>query len=355
MKYYLGLLCLSTKSYAALSNENGDIITFINAPPLTLQVDPQLRNHLYETINQLSINLGINYDDLIKNIKYSCISMSGLYTENSKKVIMQILFQLGFSKINNIVLCENGHAHLATELLSHGGVVRAGTGSLVFIRSKYLCDTPIRVDGWGSLLGDDGSGYDLGRKCLRVLFKAEDKRKPGSSILKNRVLDYIGLNSKINDIYDLVQWHYDIRYTVGWRSSISNLAVPLREAAENDKDPLAYKIMMSGINSLIDSFNTAIELMQSKNKGENTESIPLILHGGLFNNSKIYNSQFRKYLSELPPSNIDFKVIKPELNSVVGCLALAISRNEFIDKTCRYHCVLRESATRLKIFYNKHN
>lgn len=51
----------------------------------------------------------------------------------------------------------------------------AGTGAIT-----YICSTEgfLRVSGWGPLLGDEGSGYDLGLRAVRLACRMYDGREP---------------------------------------------------------------------------------------------------------------------------------------------------------------------------------
>ena len=51
----------------------------------------------------------------------------------------------------------------------------AGTGSITYICSL---EGHLRVGGWGPLLGDEGSGYDLGLQALRLACRMHDGRAP---------------------------------------------------------------------------------------------------------------------------------------------------------------------------------
>jgi len=59
-----------------------------------------------------------------------------------------------------------------------GALLLVGTGSLVFARDEN--GEPLRAGGWGSLLGDDGSGTSLGRAALRALLAALDGGPPSA-------------------------------------------------------------------------------------------------------------------------------------------------------------------------------
>ena len=57
--------------------------------------------------------------------------------------------------------------------IDDGIVAIAGTGSSVFARVNGVMN---QVGGWGFLLGDEGSGYDLGRRALTAALRAHDGR-----------------------------------------------------------------------------------------------------------------------------------------------------------------------------------
>lgn len=59
-----------------------------------------------------------------------------------------------------------------------GALLLVGTGSLVFARTDE--GETVRAGGWGSLLGDDGSGAALGRAALRGLLAALDGGPPSA-------------------------------------------------------------------------------------------------------------------------------------------------------------------------------
>ena len=63
-----------------------------------------------------------------------------------------------------------------------GVVIAAGTGTIGLASdAKGRCE---RVDGWGSTLGDDGSGYAVARAGLRAAFRSVDGRGGGSKALR---------------------------------------------------------------------------------------------------------------------------------------------------------------------------
>ena len=87
-----------------------------------------------------------------------------------------------------LVALEAGEVHishdarliLATAGLHSGIAVVAGTGSSVFGLAPD--GREVSVGGWGHLLGDEGSGYDIGRQALRAVTQASDGRGPRTGL-----------------------------------------------------------------------------------------------------------------------------------------------------------------------------
>ena len=94
-------------------------------------------------------------------------------------------------------------------------VLVAGTGSISmsYRREENLFTRVGRAGGWGRLLGDDGSGYGLGREGLRIaLAAAEDLKLAGESDeprvqvdeLAIKIFEYMTELHPGNDKYDLL-------------------------------------------------------------------------------------------------------------------------------------------------------
>ncbi len=73
-----------------------------------------------------------------------------------------------------------------------GVALIAGTGS--FCWGRNVAGQTARVGGWGYLLGDEGSGYDLAVQALRLATQTADGRAGRTAILR-AVLDHWGLEA----------------------------------------------------------------------------------------------------------------------------------------------------------------
>ena len=61
-----------------------------------------------------------------------------------------------------------------------GVVVIAGTGSIAYGRNER--NQAARAGGWGYMLGDEGSGYWIGRAALRAVLREADRRGPATQL-----------------------------------------------------------------------------------------------------------------------------------------------------------------------------
>lgn len=82
-----------------------------------------------------------------------------------------------------------------------GMILISGTGSVCFGRNEE--GTLFRAGGWGHLIGDEGSGYALGRDCLTAILEAFDGRGP-KTVLTEMVFEALLLK----DPYEMIDWTY---------------------------------------------------------------------------------------------------------------------------------------------------
>jgi N-acetylglucosamine kinase-like BadF-type ATPase len=106
-----------------------------------------------------------------------------------------------------------------------GVALIAGTGS--FCWGRTAAGHSARAGGWGFLLGDEGSGYDLALQALRLATQTADGRAQAHAILA-AILDHWGLDTPAG----LIPYVYSPERT---RAEIAGISVPiLKLAASGD-------------------------------------------------------------------------------------------------------------------------
>jgi N-acetylglucosamine kinase-like BadF-type ATPase len=84
--------------------------------------------------------------------------------------------------LDHLAIASDGLTSLFGALgASDGAVVAAGTGTVVLARRG---DAYAKVDGWGSLLGDGGSGFAIGRAGLDSALRHADGRHGSAALLE---------------------------------------------------------------------------------------------------------------------------------------------------------------------------
>jgi N-acetylglucosamine kinase-like BadF-type ATPase len=122
-----------------------------------------------------------------------------------------------------------------------GVAVLAGTGSIALARSSDGREG--RAGGWGYLLGDEGSGYWLGREAIAVLLRAlEGRDSTGALVDLVRAAPGRGVQS----VPAVIAW---VNSGSGQVMRLASLA-PLVAQAADAGDPLAAEILCRGARAL---------------------------------------------------------------------------------------------------------
>ncbi len=190
-----------------------------------------------------------------------------------------------------------------------GLAVIAGTGSIAYARTP---DGRLdRCGGWGWLLGDEGSAFQIGLQALRAACRAADGTAPDSRI-PQMVLDQLGSN----DLRDLIPAVYRGQWD---KVYIAQLAPQVLQLAW-EGDLLAGPLVQREIDKLA---ATAASLVRRTPLP--TEPLPLALGGGLLINDPHYRQQFLESLHRhgLRPEPVQI-VDEPALGAVVLARQMAV-------------------------------
>ncbi len=165
-------------------------------------------------------------------------------------------------------------------------VVISGTGSVVFVKNE---NNYARLGGWGHLLDDGGSAFDIGRAAIRIALDEEDGKKP-PSLITNLVREKMQTDSvwqNIGKIYD------------EGKPYIASFATTVFDAY-NKEDPKAIEIIDRNAMALAKMLNRGMDLYKVN---------PIALaNGGIFeHHAEIMQSHITKYsnikliINDLPP------------------------------------------------------
>lgn len=157
-----------------------------------------------------------------------------------------------------------------------GVALIGGTGAIALGRDAR--GGTVRAGGWGHIVGDEGSGYDLGRRCLQAVLRADDGRGPETALL-----DLVGREWRLARPSDLIS-HV---YPEGDKRAIAGLAPLVLETARAG-DRVAGEIVARGAEEL------ALAALTVADRLAFPDGLPLALAGGLL----IHESDYRESVLE---------------------------------------------------------
>jgi N-acetylglucosamine kinase-like BadF-type ATPase len=185
-----------------------------------------------------------------------------------------------------------------------GVVVIAGTGSVAV---GFTADgRTARTGGWGHILGDEGSGYDLARRGLNAASRAVDGRGP-ATILSLRLPQAAGV-ATLEALADRV-------YLEGWTAAqVASLAPAVLASAE-EGDEVAGEIVRAAGHELALAAVSVIRAL-----GMEEQIFEVVLSGGIFKDSEQMVGAVR---SEVALAAVNASVIRPRYEPVLGAAWLA--------------------------------
>jgi N-acetylglucosamine kinase-like BadF-type ATPase len=237
-----------------------------------------------------------------------CLGMAGVDRPRDADVIRGILVRIGHRAqpfvVNDALIALEAGAPGA-----EGVVVVAGTGSIAYGRDAR--GRAARAGGWGYVLGDEGSGYWIGRQALRAVVRAADGRGRPTS-LTARVLAHYHVSRPQDLVWEV--YHAGLKPT-----AIASLA-PVVGAAAVEGDSLARQIVDAA----------AVELAgaaASVAKRLSLDRCPVVLAGGILRGIEILRSLMIANVNRaLPHADVRVLDVEPAVGAARLALALAAGR-----------------------------
>lgn len=188
-----------------------------------------------------------------------------------------------------------------------GVVALAGTGSLAvgFTRGGQR----LTLGGWGPLLGDEGSAYDIGLKALRAVVRAEEGRSQPTS-----------LSTLIAEKWRLIRTKDLVELVYRWespRGRVAALAELVASAAEAG-DMVARGILEQAGRDLGDLAGYVLIRLGLKGEG-----CPVALTGGV---AKAGSALHDAFASSVLKFDDTCRVVRARFAPAVGTLILALER-----------------------------
>ena len=181
MQHVIGIDAGGTKTVCLLADEQGTILSRVRGEGANLQAAGELQ--VEKILHQVM-------DDALggrtSRPAAICLGIAGVDRPNDAALVRGIMKRIGFP--SRVLIVNDALIALETGAPGQPGVVIiSGTGSIAYGRNA--AGEAARSGGWGYVLGDEGSGYWIGRAALRAVLRAADHRGP-ATVLTPLLLDH---------------------------------------------------------------------------------------------------------------------------------------------------------------------
>jgi glucosamine kinase len=258
--YVLGIDAGGTKTVCQLADEKGEVLAEARRGGANLQAvgELEVEKVLHEVMED-----AIGDRDIVPAA--ICLGIAGVDRPDDAGVVRAIMRRIGY-KARCLVVNDALVALEAGAPAQPGIVVIAGTGSIAYGRNDR--NQAARAGGWGFMLGDEGSGYWIGRAALRAVLREADRRGPATR-LTGLLLDYYGV-PRAQDLIHQV-YHGTLR-----PSAIASLAQCV-QSAFSAGDEAAIGILRSAADQLESSALSVARRLEMIGS-----AFPFVLSGGMF-------------------------------------------------------------------------
>jgi len=258
--HVLGIDVGGTKTACLLANEDGTILARAREAGANLQGAGELAlEKVLHTVMEAAL------DGHRVTPSAICLGIAGVDRADDQRVVRGIMDRIGY-KATVLIVNDALIALQAGVGDAPGIVIVSGTGSIAYGRN--VRGEAARAGGWGHVLGDEGSGYWIGRNALRAVVRSADGRGAETS-LAPRLLAHFGLTGATELIHRV--YHKALA-----PSDVGALARYVQQARD-EGDEVAAGILNFAADELM---TTAAAVM--KRLDMESDSFSFVLAGGMF-------------------------------------------------------------------------
>ena len=326
MKLVLGVDGGGTKTACVLADTNGKILAatvtgpsnFLSMSGGVEEVTSLLKQAVAEVLNKAGA--------AEQDVETAFFAMAGVGLSGKSRAMEEIIS--GLPALKKCAYDIDAVAALAGATTKEWGIVTiSGTGAISIGVSRE--GRRARAGGWGYLIGDEGSGYDIGRRGLQAAARAYDGRGT-ATLLQRRAEEYFRLDS-------LDKFRAFLYRNCGEKETVASFAPQVTAAAEKG-DWTAQKILDDAGKEL--ALTSAAVIRKLGLTGTPTT---VAACGGVLCHSKYVFSSLREELKRKTPLA---KVVKPQYPAVTGAVILGFNKLQ-IPVTQEILCNLEKTGRRL--------
>ncbi|HEY8551479.1 MAG TPA: BadF/BadG/BcrA/BcrD ATPase family protein [Vicinamibacterales bacterium] len=298
--YVLGIDAGGTKTVALLADAGGRIVGEARGAGANLHAVGELE---VEKVLHDVMDRAIGDRHLLPSV--ICLGMAGVDRPGDAQVIRTLLRRISYKA--RVLIANDALIALVAGVGDAPGVVLiAGTGSIAYGRNA--ANEAARAGGWGYVLGDEGSGYWIGRHALRAVVREADGRGRATA-LTPLVLEHFGVRRP--DELVAVVYERQLR-----PSAIAAVATAVQKAADAG-DPVACEILATGARELAACAASVVNRL-----GLRDEAFTFVLAGGILGAVPRLANEVEAHLRQVAPRSTTRRL---EREPAHGAVTLALA------------------------------
>ncbi|MFQ5605146.1 MAG: N-acetylglucosamine kinase [bacterium] len=285
--YYLGIDGGGSKTSGILCDAKGKMLKTLTkgAGNIAVLAEKQVVQLLNEMVFELLEEIQV------EQIKWATCGFAGAGREKEKNLVGQIIREIG---IRNFTLMTDAELlYYAIHGEKQGLLIASGTGSVCLIKNKN--HEFEQLGGWGYLLGDEGSGYDIGRNAVRNALREQEMGRPLSK-LTHALLTHCDVDTPRALMSMIYAADNPQNLLASFAQIVGDQAL--------QEEPNALRIVDAAAKNLVELALTSLERMESEPPHR------IALSGGVLNEPSVFSSKFKRKAQQL---NLDFHYFTQEM------------------------------------------
>jgi N-acetylglucosamine kinase-like BadF-type ATPase len=294
-QWFIALDGGGTKTRAAICNDKGEIKAIVDGEasnPLSRSFE-DVASTIRQLISEVMKDAGVKKEEV-------AAVYLGLAGADRPEITKRLQAEFGAEWGERLLLDNDAVAALYAGTWGEPGIVLiAGTGSIAYAVTQQ--GKRYRTGGWGYLVGDEGSGFDLGRRAAVAVMRASDGRG-AETLLTELYLEHY----QVSRPEELIACIYGASNP---RKDLADTSTLVEKAARLG-DPIACELISLAADDLQELASACQRKIESL--------LPVVLAGGLLT----ANTRLREEL--LLKATFEARI--PYVAPVVGALVAAMKR-----------------------------
>lgn len=301
MQYIVGVDGGGTKTRIRLADIDGNPLACWDGGPANIHT---MQPEAFEATLARALTEAVGLiDGQPSDCRMLCLGMAGAGRPRERSVIRRIVHDMGFD--DRTVVTDDALTALYGGTGSGIGVILiSGTGSICYGRNMRG-DTH-RSGGWGYLTGDEGSGYEIGRRALVHTLRSLDGREK-KSVLSDLVMERLGVEN-CDGIVQLVYESGKARQIIAGLADLADMACAMG-------DRYASGILSNAAGELYKCAEAVILALDFEN-----QPFQVVLAGSVMMKSQVVYKEFSKRIEKKHP---EAEVLKCRRDAAWGAIGLA--------------------------------